>query len=66
MRRYFSLWMISCNAGDCDDEFAGNSDLSYTDTNDETDTPDGSLNSAITEEEIKTTVRKVKNGKAPG
>ena len=33
---------------------------------DETDTPVGSLNSVITEEEIKTAVRKLKNGKAPG
>ena len=59
-------FMKDLNAGDYDDEFVGNSDLSYTLIIDETDTPDGSLNSVITEEEIKTAVRKLKNGKAPG
>ena len=58
--------MKDLNAGDCDDEFVENSDLSYTVTNDETDTSDGPLNSDITEEEIKTAVRKLENGKAPG
>ena len=59
-------FMKDLNAGDYEDEFLGNSDLSYTLTIDETDTPDGSLYSAITEEEIKTAVRKLKNGIAPG
>ena len=36
--------MKDLNAGDYDDEFVGNSDLSYTLIIDETDTPDGSLN----------------------
>ena len=58
--------MKDLNAGDYDDEFVENSDLSYTSKIDETDTPDGSLNSVITEEDIKTAVRKLKNGKAPG